>query len=374
MADRNNKIVPMSRAWDQYLVKAVLAEKASDWPARSESEIKKYTESLNHDYECQLFALPAPIALASNMNQIVTAIVSDKKLRIYPPFPLNEKKDASGSFDGIAIPEGFQIVETNTAIPKDAVTGVCAQHGLLPNAVWARGLRMDVQSGTDVQFVIGLLLDHICQYTHQWWVRGTHNPFFGFHRLGAAIDANFRTRTLFGYKQAAKIESPWYGTVRFQPNLGSAALLSKTTWSQIIKHISQGQPADVGVLGIHEAFADYMAGRDEKCILNLCIGIEILLNKHWQAVLKNSSNDKLDKIVRKTPLLDEETRETLSKLIIDRGHVAHGRAPYILATNPNYKIETYISAGKRVLEKYLASIPDGAWPQLMTMRINRSFG
>ncbi len=219
-----------------------------------------------------------------------------------------------------------------------------------------------------------LLLDNICQYTHQWWGRGGHDPFLGFQRLGAAVDVNFRTRKLFGYKGAGRIESPWYGTARFQPILGNAALLTKTIWSQIGTHISQGQHADVGVLGIHEAFADYMAGRNDKCILNLCIGIEILLNKHWQAVLKKPSNDKLDKIVRKTPLLDEETRETLTKLIIDRGHVAHGRAAHILATNPSYTLEKYISAGKTVLEKYLTSIPQGTWPRLMMLRINRSVG
>jgi len=58
-------------------------------------------------------------------------------------------------------------------------------------------------------------------------------------------------------------------------------------------------------------------------------------------------------------------------LIIDRGHVAHGRAPHILATNSKYTIEGYISAGKTVLEKYFAAVPTGAWPKLMTMRINR---
>jgi hypothetical protein len=89
-------------------------------------------------------------------------------------------------------------------------------------------------------------------------------------------------------------------------------------------------------------------------------------------VLKKPSNDKLDKIVRKTPLLDDKIKETLAKLIIDRGHVAHGRPPHILATNPSYTLETYVSAGKMVLEKYLAGIPDGAWPHLMMMSINRS--
>jgi hypothetical protein len=374
MSGSENNAAHISRAWQQYLVKAVLDPKANDWPVHSPSEIHADADNLNRSYECQLFALPAPIAMFNDVKRILTVSAEGKELRIYPPFPLNEKKDASGSFEEVTIPEGVESVENVTSIPTDAVSGVRAQHGLVSNAIWARGLRIDVQSGADVQSAIRLLLDHICQYTQQWWVRGTHNPFLGFQRIGAAVDKKFFTKRLFGYKGATKIESPWYGTVRFQPALGSAAVLNKSTWSQISTHLSQGHHADLGILGIHEAFADYMAGRDDKCILNLCISIEILLNKHWQAVLKNPSNDKLEKIVRKTPLLDEGTKETLSKLMIDRGHVAHGRAPYIIGTSSKYTIETYVLAGKLILEKYLASIPQGAWPELMTMRINRSNG
>jgi len=118
-------------------------------------------------------------------------------------------------------------------------------------------------------------------------------------------------------------------------------------------------PSDVGILGVHEAVADYMARRDEKCILTLCIAIEILLNKYWQVVLKRPGNDSLDKIVRMTPLVDESTRECLKKLIVDRGHVAHGRVPHIVSKNQKFTMETYLAAGKRVLDKYLASIPPG---------------
>jgi hypothetical protein len=267
-------------------------------------------------------------------------------------------------------------VESMVTIPSDAVTGVRAAHGILPNGIWARGLRIDIPSdkGPDVQFVIGMLLDHVCQYTNQWWVRETHDPFLGFVRLGAAIGQDFRTRQLFLYRGAKKTESPWYGSIRFQPTLGSAAMLDETTWTLIGHHLSQGNRADVGILGIHEAVADYMAGRDERCILTLCIAVEILLNKHWQAVLKKPGNVSPDKIVRMTPLIDETTRVTLKNLIIDRGHVAHGRAPHVVGKNPKYTIETYIEAGKMVLQKYLATIPHGEWPKLMTMTLNRSGG
>jgi len=97
-----------------------------------------------------------------------------------------------------------------------------------------------------------------------------------------------------------------------------------------------------------------------------------MMNKHWQVILKKPGNDSLDKIVRMTPLVDENTRESLKKLIVDRGHVAHGRAPYIVGKNPKLTMETYLAAGKTVLEKYVASIPRDEWPKLMMMTLNRT--
>jgi hypothetical protein len=374
MTNIDRAALKASRVWEQYLVKAVFDSSTSDWPERSEAEIRTHEQDLNRGYECQLFALPSPIAVSRDLKRIINVSVGQTNLRIYPPFVLNEKKHASGSFAEVAIPEGTEAVESATTIPNDVVTGVRAAHGMLPNGIWARGLRIDIgtNEGPDTQVLIGKLLDHICQFTHQWWIRETHNPFLGFVRLGAAVDQKFQTRRLFGYQGAKKVESPWYGAVRFQPALGPAALLEEKTWLLIGHHLSQGNRADVGTLGVHEAVADYMAGRDERCILTLCIAIEIMLNKHWQAILKKPGNDSLDKIVRKTTLIDEDTRESLKKLIVDRGHVAHGRAPHFVGKSPKCTIETYLAAGKTVLEKYLKSIPLGEWPKLMTMTLNRT--
>jgi hypothetical protein len=125
-------------------------------------------------------------------------------------------------------------------------------------------------------------------------------------------------------------------------------ILDEPTWTLIGHHLSQGNRADFGILGIHEAVADNMARRDERCIPTLCIAIEIMLNKHWQVVLKKPGNDSLDKIVRMTPLGRRKHQRNLKKLIVDRGHVAHGRAPHIVGKNPKVTMETYLAAGKTV--------------------------
>jgi len=40
--------------------------------------------------------------------------------------------------------------------------------------------------------------------------------------------------------------------------------------------------------------------------------------------------------------------------------------------NPKFTMETYLAAGRTVLEKYVASIPLGEWPKLMMMTLNRT--
>ena len=141
MAAKDQTASKASRSWDQYLVKAVFDASAPDWPKRSEAEIRTYEQELNRGYECQLFALPSPIAVSGDLKRIINVSVGAMNFRIYPPFALNEKKHASGSFVEVAIPEGVEHVENTTTIPSDAVTGVRAGHGILPNGIWARGAR-----------------------------------------------------------------------------------------------------------------------------------------------------------------------------------------------------------------------------------------
>jgi hypothetical protein len=157
MTEIDRTALKASRSWEQYLVKAVFDSSAPDWPERSQGEIRAYEQDLNRDYECQLFALPSPIAVSGDLKRIINVSVGQSNLRIYPPFALNEKKHASGSFVGVAIPEGVETVESTTTIPNDVVTGVRAAHGILPNGIWARGLRIDIgaSESADTQVVIG---------------------------------------------------------------------------------------------------------------------------------------------------------------------------------------------------------------------------
>lgn len=366
----------ISRRWEQYLVKAVLSETKSaeigrSWPERTALEIQTHKGLVRRDFETQFFVLPTPIVVETNqVMDILEIMTSDRMVRIYPPFALNEQNDRSAALKDIVFPEGVSKIERASQIPSHAVTGVRATHRTPPGTSWCRGLRIDVQLGADVGRVIGLLIDHLSQYTHQWWLRGSHNPFFGIKQLGAAMDNDFKPLQLFEYKGADKIESPWYGAVEFQPALGIVAPISKEVWLHIGQHLNNGDAADIGILGMHDAFSDYMAGRDEKCILNLCISVEILLSKHRRIKLGKEDNEKLDKMIRTTKLVDDRTKQELKTLMIDRGHVAHGRAPYMMGRDPQYTIERYILAARKLLLAYLADIPADLWPKFMNMKLD----
>jgi hypothetical protein len=80
--------------------------------------------------------------------------------------------------------------------------------------------------------------------------------------------------------------------------------------------------------------------------------------------------EKLDKMIRTTTLVDDATKDDLKKLMIDRGHVAHGRVPYIMGRDPQYTIERYVLAARKVLLAYLANIPQGLWQEFMNMKLD----
>jgi hypothetical protein len=361
----------LSRRWEQYAVKATFDEAQARvagqrWPQLSSAQIAEYENRRRNDFECQIFVLPQPIVLAVDVTQVCAIEFGGRDLRFYPPFQLNEQKETSGAFEDAQIPGGEEFVSSRDPLPSESVGGVRMTHGTMNGASWCRGLRVDVQHDADVMKAIPLLLDQICQYTHQWWLRATHNPFLGPKRFGASVDTNFRPMNALRAHGRKEVESAWYGAVQFQPNLGIGGPLTKDLWLLSCHHVANGRAADTGILSFHDAFSDYMAGRDDKCVLNLAIAVEILLSKHRQYVLKRTPNETLDKMIRTSNLVPASVRETLLKLAIDRGHVAHGKPPYIVGKHKEFSLERYLQATRELLDAYLHSIEPGTWPTVMS--------
>jgi len=367
----------ISRDWGQYLVKAHLSEKKGlekghEWPELSSDEIKAYHENLATNFESHIYLLPTPIWVSINeVVDVLTVRRGEKIVRIYPPFQVNEESETSGAFNEVLIPEGTRSVERNVQLPSSAVRGVRMEHGASDTEKWCRAFRLDVENGVDEIAILNLLLDHISQYTHQWWIRAFHNPMLGPVRMGGTITKDFSIATELRHRGAGDIESTWYGTCQYQPTLGFGSPLKKGEWLLSAHHTQEGRKADQGLLAFYDGMADYMGGRDNKAIINLCIATEIMLSKHSFAILKRAPS-KLDKAVRKTKLVEEPIREKLKNLVSDRNQVAHGREPKLIGPDKENSVEIYIQAVRQLVTAYLNAMPLGDWPKVMDLRLDNS--
>ncbi len=367
----------ISRDWCQYGVKAHMSEEKSlekglEWPNLSDSKIEAYHDSLAPDFESHIYLRPTSILVdVGEVTDVLTIQRDGKIVRIYPPFPVDEKSETSGAFNEVLVPEGTQCVERAVQLPSSAVRGVRMEHGVSDTAKWCRAFRLDVQHGVDAIEILNLLLDHISQYTHQWWIRASHNPMLGPLRMGGAITKDFNIATELRHRGAGEIESTWYGAVQYQPSLGFGSPLNKGWWLLAAHHTQERRKADQGMLAFYDGMADYMAGRDDKAILNLCIATEIMLSKHSIAILKRTPS-KLAKAIRTTNLVEKPVREKLKNLTIDRNQIAHGREPYLIGRDQENSVEIYIQAVRHLAGGYLNAMPPGEWPAVMDLRLENS--
>lgn len=352
-------------------MKAVLSEAKIEggWPSATEEEIRKNKESLNNNAESHLFLLSLPIVVQTeSVKQIVTVAVGNKWIRVYPPFPVNEGAETRAAFKDVEIPEGVHRVEKSSTVPDSAVTGVRAE-ATITGATWCRGLRLDVETGAQSQRFLNHLLEQLAQYTQQWWLRAIHNPFLGPRRFGAQINTSYDLAREFRYHGAGEIESAWYGVVERQHELSIGYPLTEELWGVCCDLAAKSQSADAGILSFLDGIAAFMAGRQDQSILHLCIAVEVVANKH-RIIIQNKRNLNLDKLVRETPLLDEAGREFVKCLVIDRGHVAHGRKPHCLGRRPGVTIQSYILVVQNLINAYLQSLRyNGKWPEAMTIRL-----
>jgi hypothetical protein len=271
----------------------------------------------------------------------------------------------------VKIPEGNNSVEKMVEIPSDAVTGLRAVPGETSNVKWCRGIRLDVETGAEGFALLQRLLDHISQFTHQWWIRAVHDPQLGPIRFGGAIANDFHILRTARRHGAGKVEATWYGALQRQRSLGYGMPLDSGKWLLAGAHTQGGKRADQGLLSFYDGMAAYMAGQDDKCILNLTIAVEIMLSKHSVAVQKKEPST-LEKALRKTALVEDDVRDVLLRLKDDRNSVAHGRQPYVLTHDNRYTLEKYLSAVAELVHGYLQSIPAGSWPEIMDLTLEDS--
>lgn len=146
--------------------------------------------------------------------------ILEKRIRLYPPFPLNEKGEASGTFDKIWIPVGRNRVEFYGKISSSVPKGLIAQHKLDDDTFFCNGLRIDAEHGIPVTQVVNILLQQICQYTYQWWLRSGQALFKGMLRFGLLVGKDFEPAEELRYYGAGDVKSTWYAVNQTQKFIG----------------------------------------------------------------------------------------------------------------------------------------------------------
>ncbi len=368
---RHDEVKPKwDRQWGYYRIRAVFAEKPEQgltWPPLDPASAKSQKEQLQN-WDAYFFQLPNPLLIESQIKPIVTIERGGKKCRIYPPFPLNEKGKVTGLLNEVKFPEEINGNVSLLSLPQSAVKGATIEPRSSDAHTYCHALRFDVENGFGELPLLKALIDQLVQYTNQWWLVSPESPFRGPALMCAHIDKEFHTMQELRYSGAGDVPSPWYGMVQTQMPLGLEKPLTEQLWLQCLRNIQGNIPAEIGLLTFNDAIAQYMAGEDERCILNLCVCFEILASKRLLADTgKTESKNK--KSLDRTTLAQGKTAEIIGKLIIDRDHVSHGRPPHILRQNPDMMKE-YLEAICSVVNRYLQALKPGEWPQMTGLTLS----
>lgn len=353
------------------MIKAVMAQsKDRPWPELSAEEITNYESSINKGWEAHVFELPQPIAsLTSEVKSVLTFQAGSGIVRVYPPFLINERKRATGAFEQVFLPEGQNEVEMYFSLSPTVTPGATAHPQIGPGVFFCQGLRIDVKGRPDTYRLLRQIIDHLCQYTHQWWLRAPFSPFRGPKRFGSAISRDFRLIDELKHRLINKLESSAYGCCQIQSLTGMEIPLSNHLWLLSMAQVIEGRRPESGLLAFHDAVSSYKGNEDERCVFHLCLTVEILGNKH--RILKGQKPTKADRLIEQTPLLPKERKELLRKLFVDRGHVAHGRDLHHLRKDREIRIEDYLMVVRDFVSNYLNAVSGQPWPDIADMRISR---
>ncbi len=341
------------------MVKSVLAERAeAKWPKLPEELIQQYKESQLVGWQALILYLPAPIlALTGEVFNVFEITQAEKRARIYPPFQLKQSETERSW-----IPEGEMEVNHCVRVGDTAVQGLDIKPGFAVDASFYQGLRIDEETGFNVAKAVNALMEHICQQTGQWWLRGRANPFKGMVRLGCEINKDFSIREVLRHSGPKELESTWMGVDQSLRPDGLSVPLTNSLWLRCCHDVSKGLRADSALLTFYDAVNNFMNNEDELSVLNLAIAIEIMANK--VRLSKDQNPAAFPKLLKTSELFPEKDRQLIQKLYADRNSVAHGGRAIYLGKTEATTIEKYLETALAVKSRYMECLKDGAWHRL----------
>jgi hypothetical protein len=350
------------RQWDNLQVRSVLGEKNDlKWPRLSDEEISEYENNLLNGWQASILHIGTPILTKTDeVMDVPTIKEGTKRARVYPPFQLNRKQEASGSFENVWIPEGHNKIDHCSRIDDSAVKGVISDTNYPDGSIICQGIRIDAENGFDTNKFTNRLLEHICQQTSQWWLRSNTNPLKGMHRLSCDLNVDFTLRHVLRYSNGGKnIASTWKGVEQRLLPLGVERPLTNAIWLRCCHDAAKGLRTDAGLIAFHDAVNNYMTNEDEICVLNLAISLEIMCNRRNQ--LRGRHPMKFDTLLKTSDLIDSKDRPILRKLYTDRNQIAHGSKSIHFGKSNEPSIEDYLNSVLNIQKKYLSSFKPGEW-------------
>lgn len=352
------------RDWVFYHGAAVLDETSGvgDWPDIEKSILDKHKESKKEGWHSYIFELSNPIIMKPKINKII----NHPEVNIYPPFPLNVLQSKSHLFDEISIPSGVLVSDESIPIPPDALRGFHVNVGV-DDSVACNGLRIDYKGGVPIDRTIEFFLRLVRQYSNQWWLSSSVNPFDTGARLSFEINNYNRPISLLRYKGAGQLESSWFGAAGTQKLVGFEKVVDETIWGAVSGCMRVGYGVEDAVQHFLSAVSHYMAFDDRQCIMNLALMFEIAENKI--RIIKDMNKLSKNKdMLRKPIVADIKSIEIFRKIITDRDNVSHGRKPYNYYIDPKIIVE-YIGNSMDFINKYINSCRERGWDKALKTSI-----
>jgi hypothetical protein len=361
----------MKREWQTYFIRPEFAESPDQpWPKMSPEEVDSIRAAKFDEWESHILRLSNPIiAFSTDITTVVNTSILDSDIRIYPPFPIDRKGETSGAFKDWWLPEGENKVEKFVRFPSYAVPGVVTEMMPVPGAKYCQGIRMDLRGTAHIHRIVQILLEQVCQHTHQWWLRGRSNPFSGLRRHGCKLNRDFSFAELRRYRGAGTLNSPWHAVIETQNLLGFELVLTEQIWLRCVNQASMGMRGDMGLLAFHDAISYYMDSDEVLCIISMTICVEVLGNKRRLLLGKKPTG--FAELIKSSDLIDDSIRKTIHNLFVDRGHVAHGRRPPRSEGRAD-QLFTYLDAVRKIVSTYTSKLSASDWQKVSQLEVARA--
>ena len=296
--------------------------------------------------------LKTPIAVQGKLE----GNVSYNGAVLYPPFALNDAESDVISFRGIRLPDTSEEgVEMPSLLVKRPTIGFSKE------TVLCNGLRVDVAPGRSARPQIDYMLSLIRERTHQWWLTTDRNPFDLGTRFYVRLGLNHEVLSCEADPKREN-QVPWGFAADFQMKLSIERPLDQKEWDQCIAASQIQRRPETATSFFHDMLGSYYAKRNETCIYQACVTLEIMESKLRTLAGKPTNNFAL-KLLRNSALWLENDKAILKKMFTDRGHIAHGRAP-IYVTKDETLIKDYVSLVESYYRRFLTQIQNYDWSEV----------